>query len=129
LNRFFLYPGLTSIVKLQWSEKLLKEKLDNSEESGIIEPSRENTGAEKDLANQKTASIKRAIRKYEKRIAEHEDKINNPEDYYPDWDSFDERYQEGLKRHWRKEIRNFEQSIQNRKDELERRGESDEDDD
>ena len=40
--------------------------------------------------------------------------------------AFDKRYQEGLKRHWNKEIRNFKQSIQNRIDELKSRGDYDE---
>lgn len=82
--------------------------------------------AEKDIKNQSSSSLKRAIRKYQARIEEHETKINNPSEIYPDWDSFDERYQQGLKRHWNKEIRNFKQSIQDRIDELKERGDYDE---
>lgn len=82
--------------------------------------------AEKDIKNQGSSSLKRAIRKYQARIEEHEIKINNPSEIYPDWDSFDERYQQGLKRHWNKEIRNFKQSIQDRIDELKERGDYDE---
>lgn len=82
--------------------------------------------AEKDIKNQSSSSLKRAIRKYQARIEEHEIKINNPSEIYPDWDSFDERYQQGLKRHWNKEIRNFKQSIQDRIDELKERGDYDE---
>ena len=36
------------------------------------------------------------------------------------------RRQEGLKKHWNKEIRNFNQSIQDRIDELKARGDYDE---
>ena len=82
--------------------------------------------AEKDIKNQSSSSLKRDIRKYQARIEEHETKINNPSEIYPDWDSFDERYQQGLKRHWNKEIRNFKQSIQDRIDELKERGDYDE---
>lgn len=82
--------------------------------------------AEKDIKNQESGSLKRAIRKYQSRIGEHEAKISNPSKFYPEWDSYDIRYQEGLKRHWNKEIRNFKQSIQDRIDELKSRGDYDE---
>ncbi|MCD8376751.1 MAG: minor capsid protein [Oscillospiraceae bacterium] len=82
--------------------------------------------AERDIANQKTSSLRRAIRKYEKQIEEHQDKIDNPEKHYPEWSTFDSRYQDGLKRHWGKEIQNFKKNIQNRRDELRRRSEDDE---
>lgn len=82
--------------------------------------------AEKDIKNQKSGSLKRAIRKYQARIEEHEAKIKNPKEIYPEWDTYDPRYQEGLKRHWNKEIRNFKQSIQDRVDELKERGDYDE---
>lgn len=82
--------------------------------------------AEKDIKNQESGSLKRAIRKYQARIEEHETKIANPAEFYSNWDSYDERYQEGLKRHWNKEIRNFRQSIQDRIDELKERGDYDE---
>ncbi|MBC5689769.1 hypothetical protein H8S37_12660 [Mediterraneibacter sp. NSJ-55] len=82
--------------------------------------------AEKDIKNQESVSLKRAIRKYQFRIGEHEAKISNPSEFYPEWDSYDIRYQEGLKRHWNKEIRNFKQSIQERIDELKSRGDYDE---
>lgn len=81
--------------------------------------------AESDIKKQESISLRRSIRKFEKRIAEHENKINNPQEYYSDWNNFDERYRDGLKRHWNKEIRNFHNSIQNRIDELKRRGEWD----
>ena len=82
--------------------------------------------AEKDIKNQQSGSLKRAIRKYQARIEEHEAKIKNPKEIYPEWDTYDPRYQEGLKRHWNKEIRNFKQSIQDRVDELKERGDYDE---
>lgn len=81
--------------------------------------------AESDIKNQESASLKRAIRKYQKRIEEHEDKIAHPEKYIQGWDEMDPRMQEGLKRHWGKENRNFNQSIQDRIDELKARGDYD----
>lgn len=82
--------------------------------------------AEKDIATQESASLKRAIRKYNIQIQKHQDKMANPSVYFPDWELFDPRYQEGLKRHWKKEIRNFEQAIIDRIDELKKRGDYDE---
>lgn len=70
--------------------------------------------------------MQRAIRKYQQRIDEHNDKISNPQKYVSDWNSYDERKKNGLIKHWKKEIQNFDVSIQRRKDELKRRGDSDE---
>lgn len=82
--------------------------------------------SEKDIQKQESTSLKRAMRKYQKRIEEHEDKINNPKKYIPDWDTYDERKKQGLKKHWQKEINNFNESINNRIEELKKRGDYDE---
>lgn len=82
--------------------------------------------AEKDIENQNSNSLKRAIKKYKANIIEHNNKIQNPREYIPDWDSKDIREQEGLIKHWKKEIRNFNKSIDNRIDELKKRGDYDE---
>ena len=82
--------------------------------------------AEKDIANQDSNSLKRAMRKYEKRINEHKQKINTPELFVEGWAEKDTREQQGLLKHWRKEIRNFQTSIDDRVAELEKRGEKDE---
>lgn len=84
------------------------------------------TFAESDIKNQGSGSLKHAIRKYNERIQEHQEKIKNPEKYIPEWNSMDPRGQEGLKKHWNKEIRNFNNSIQVRVDELKKRGDYDE---
>ena len=85
-----------------------------------------NNNAESDLYRQDNSSLQRAIRKYQKRIDEHNDKISNPQKYVNDWNSYDERKKNGLIKHWKKEIQNFDVCIQRRKDELKRRGDSDE---
>ena len=82
--------------------------------------------AEADIKNQSSNSLKRAMRKYESKISEHEAKIKDPAAYVPDWETKDVREQTGLIRHWQKEIRNFEQSINDRIDELKERGDYDE---
>lgn len=81
--------------------------------------------AESDIKNQESGSLKRAIRKYQKQIDSHRGKIEHPEQYIDNWNDMDPRMQEGLKRHWSKEIRNFDQSIQDRVEELKKRGDYD----
>ena len=85
--------------------------------------------AEKDILNQKSKSLKTAIQKYDTRIDEHEHKISNPMDFYPEWDSYSTQRQKGLKRHWKKEISIFRQSIHDRVEELRKRGDYDEPED
>ena len=90
------------------------EKLD---ENGKIK-------TERGIKKQSSDSLRKGIQTLENRISEHEDKVTNPYIDYPDWDDFPTEYQDGLIRHWNKEIRNFKKSIQNRRDELRRRGEN-----
>jgi len=78
--------------------------------------------AESDIPKQSSASLKRSIRKLTKRIDEHEGYIKNPYTHVPEWDEYSVLRQEGLKKHWRKEIRNFRESINNRIAELKKRG-------
>lgn len=82
--------------------------------------------AEKDIEKQESSSLLRAMRKYNQRIEEHKLYIHDPKSHCPDWDSYSEQKKAGLIRHWSKEINNFEESIQNRIDELKKRGEYDE---
>ena len=104
---------------------MYKQFVENPNESAIIKIDLQ-FFAEKDIKNQESASLKRAIRKYQKQIKEHQGKINEPEKYIEAWNSFDVRRQEGLKKHWGKEIRNFETSIKDRVEELKARGDYDE---
>ena len=118
-------PG--DMTYTEWKKKFI-EKASNS---GIMETEGETLKmnlqffAESDIKNQESASLKRAIRKYEKRIAEHEEYIKNPKTHCPEWDEKPVESREGLKKHWQKEIRNFRQSIQDRVDELKERGDYD----
>ena len=82
--------------------------------------------AERDIKKQESASLRRAINKYQKRIAEHKSKIENPAYYVSNWEERDIREQQGLIKHWKREIRNFQTSISDRIDELKLRGDYDE---
>ena len=107
------------------SKEGLEEVLENTGKSGIMKMNLQ-FFAEKDIANQGSNSLKRAIRKYQKRIEEHTDKINNPSKYIEGWESLSTMKQNGLIKHWNKEINNFNQSISDRVDELKVRGDYDE---
>lgn len=76
---------------------------------------------ERDLDNQTTEQIEKSIRSLTKQIEKHRKKINNPELIYPDWERYNEKEKDGFKRHWEKEISNFEIQIDRRKREIERR--------
>ena len=79
--------------------------------------------AEKDLINQSSASLKKGIKSLEKEIKIHEAKLNNPENFDIGWNNKDNRAKEGLLKYWQKEIRNQNESIENRIEELRKRGE------
>lgn len=105
------------------------QRLDIAGESGIMDKGVKvdmQYFSEKDIERQESNSLKRAIRNYKRRIKEHEEYISNPYEHCPDWDSFDDRKKEGLIKHWKKEISNFDESIQNRVTELKKRGDHDE---
>lgn len=110
-----------------FKKKYLKaaETLKNKGKSGIISLNLQ-AFAEKDLSRQKTLSLKKGLASFKEQIITHRNKIARPWDYIPGWDEMDERMKAGLKRHWEKEISNFQQSVESRIAELKRRGEYDE---
>lgn len=77
---------------------------------------------EEALEFQTSNQLRKDIRSFRKRIDDHLTKIANPWMSYSDWFSESDK-QQGRLEHWRHEIRNFEESIQNRITELEKRGE------
>lgn len=81
---------------------------------------------EKEIGRQKTSSIKKAIKAYEKKIELHNYKIQHPEEFYNNWDQYSEKIKKGKLHHWEKEIPTFQENIRQRKEELKRRGEDDE---
>ena len=77
---------------------------------------------EKALENQTSNQLRKGILSLRKNIDIHQYKIEHPWESYSDWFSQPES-QNGRIRHWQKEIENMEESIQNRVEELEKRGE------
>ncbi|MBQ8688016.1 MAG: minor capsid protein [Ruminococcus sp.] len=83
-------------------------------------------GKNQNIEKLNDAQLKKSIRSWKAGIELHKDKIANPKKYYPDWDTFDPRYQDGNVHHWEKEISNFETDIQRARAELRKRGIADE---
>lgn len=57
------------------------------------------------INNYTDKQLQKSIISYNSTIKEHKQKIANPQSFYPDWDSFDERYKAGLIKKWEKDIR------------------------
>lgn len=101
------------------------DKLESAGKNGIMKLDLQ-WFAEKDLSKQKTASLKKGIASFETRIAEHKEKLVHPEYFDESWEKKSDNAKKGLLKHWKKEIQNFEESVRNRMEELEKRGEHDE---
>jgi len=99
------------------------DKLESAGKNGIMKLDLQqfSNSKEKDLQRQKTASIRKSIQTFDKRIAEHQEKIRHPENTVSNTDK-EPQEQEGLKRHWKKEIENFKESRLRRIEELKKRG-------
>lgn len=78
--------------------------------------------AEKDLVNQSETALRRGIRSHKEVIELHKKYIEDPTIKVLDFYEKDIRYQHGLIKHWNKEIRNSKESINNRVEELKKRG-------
>lgn len=118
-------PALKNFQEFKKAYLKAAETVENTGKSGIMVLDLQ-TFAEKDLSKQKTSSLKKGLASFEEQIAEHRRKIAEPEKYVSGWESKDVREQKGLMKHWQKEISNFQESIDNRIDELKKRGEYDE---
>ena len=75
------------------------------------------------MKNQSSTSLKKGIRNLNKEIEIHKEKLKKPQNYDKNWENKTEKQKEGLLKHWRKEINNQEESINNRIEELRKRGE------
>lgn len=77
--------------------------------------------AERDLKKQSEAELRKGMKNLRERIEEHKKKIKTPE-MLPAWDKMSEQQRKGTIKHWKKEMRTFEENIENRIEELKRRG-------
>ena len=106
-----------------------KKTLTSGADSGIIK-----TGlridpqffSNKNISKMSTLQLEKSIKSWQAEIEEHKKKISNPKSFYPNWDTFEERYQNGLKKHWEHEIKTFSDNIEQAKNEIKERGDSNE---
>lgn len=103
--------GRSTAQKAVWANK---KGLTPKEKDGKIN---------KNIAKMTDSQLSKSIKSWTELIELHTDKIENPKKYLPDWDNFDSRYQDGLKKHWKKEMTNFERDRNLAEDELKKRGE------
>ena len=100
-----------------------KEGLENSSKSSKMKLGTQ-FFANKGIAKQKDKQLQKSIASWTARLEEHKDYLANPKKHYPEWDTFDERYQAGLIKHWNTEIKTFTKDIDEAKEELKKRGNS-----
>ena len=105
--------------------KILAQRLKKEEENGKMFLDLQRF-ADSDLRRQSTSSIRKGIASFQERIQEHEHKIKHPEEYYSDWDVVSDKIKNGRLAHWKKEITNFQSSIEERMQILKERGVDDE---
>ena len=79
--------------------------------------------ANKGIAKQRTANLRKSIRTLTQRIDEHYEKIAHPERIYKEWYNFPEELKTRIILHWKKEIKNFQRNISECEEELNKRGE------
>ena len=109
------------------------KSIDFDSRSGIIKVDKEKGGgtliiglqffANKNISKMSSNQLKKSITSWNEKINQHMDKINFPQKYYPEWESFDKRYQNGLMKHWQHEIQTFTDDLKRAKEELLKRGE------
>lgn len=108
------------------AEKIGGKALTSGGDGGIIKASgiRVNLQlfANKNIAKMSSVQLEKSIKAWKSKVEEHREKISAPEKFYPDWDSFDERYKLGNIKHWQKEIDNFKTGISRAEEELKKRG-------
>lgn len=108
------------------AEKIGGKALTSGGDGGIIKASgiRVNLQlfANKNIAKMSSVQLEKSIKAWKSKVEEHREKISAPEKFYPDWDSFDERYKLGNIKHWQKEIDNFKTDISRAEKELKKRG-------
>ena len=116
-------------LKASEKEKISIEK---SAKSGIIKERDTTTGigiqffANKTILKQNSKQLKKSMKSWEDRMAEHMMWINEPTLHDKGWDAKTPAHQAGLIKHWKHEVDIFKRNIQEAKDELKKRGDDDE---
>lgn len=115
--------------KKQALRKIYESDPPHSKKGEIEQPTRPSLNvqlfAAKNYSGWGTREMKKSIRSHQKTIALHEDKIRNPEKYYPnEWNQYDDNIKQQFIKKWQKEISNYRRDISRIEKELKKRGES-----
>ncbi len=122
--------GERNILDPEYVRFIDSKAIDKGTKSGIIKEKENNAliinmqfFANKSIPKMESQQLSKAIKSWNEQIVIHKNKISSPEKYHENWDKLDERYKNGLKKHWEHEIKVFSNDIQEAIDELKKRGE------
>lgn len=114
-------PSPYSIKVLEVIDKYFKKtSLENTGASGTMKINLQFFA--EDLSKQNSQSLSKGIKSLNKRIKEHEDKVANPHAYMKNWDKACEQEKIGTVDAWRREIERYKKQVNDRIDELKKRG-------
>lgn len=103
-----------------WKAGKDQKNVDNSTNSGKIRIDTQ-FFANRGIAKRTDRQLYKSIGSWAENIKEHEEKLNNPEKYDKEWNEKNDTARAGLLKHWKKEIKGFQENINLAYEELERR--------
>lgn len=89
-NYFYVPASLSEYFTEEFAEATYQEALAGGKFAGALKSSRA----------QSDKSLNKSIRSFEKQVAEHVEKIMNPEKFIPNWEQVDERKKPGIIKDW-----------------------------
>ena len=103
-----------------WKDGKAQKNVDNSQNSGKIRIDTQ-FFANRGIAKRTDKQLYKSISSWAENIKKHEEKLNNPEKYDKEWNEKNDTARAGLLKHWKKEIKGFQENINLAYEELERR--------
>lgn len=104
----------------EWKAGKAQKNVDNSQNSGKIRIDTQ-FFANRGIAKRTDKQLYKSISSWAENIKKHEEKLNNPEKYDKEWNEKNDTARAGLLKHWKKEIKGFQENINLAYEELERR--------
>lgn len=104
----------------EWKAGKAQKNVDNSTNSGKIRIDTQ-FFANRGIAKRTDKQLYKSISSWAENIKKHEEKLNNPEKYDKEWNEKNDTARAGLLKHWKKEIKGFQENINLAYEELERR--------
>lgn len=104
----------------EWKAGKAQKNVDNSINSGKIRIDTQ-FFANRGIAKRTDKQLYKSISSWAENIQKHEEKLNDPEKYDKEWNEKNDTARAGLLKHWKKEIKGFQENINLAYEELERR--------